>query len=442
MGNGAQNDSERKPIDEVSVGSVTIPIYFAPVTIKVGKAAADGTGAPQGEFKTYDSFSIAYYEGSVRVQQRRNTLERARERAKEVAARLNRDGARAEFITERDRRIFALAQLAAKPLGLEVDEVSRRYAELLRRLKRGTLEQAVDFLNDHGQQIRHGATSNDVYQEYLQHLDKRGAGDYYVRDVKRYVGGFVEEFPGLFGRIQTTEIDAFLGALGGKSRNKNNHRDAIISFFNFGEEKGFLPHGTRHAAAATTEFCDPRQKITNEAEALALLQPNDIYTPDEGRKLLAVQDEPLLKPTIEIKMLSGVRTEELVRLWWVMAAEPEELIRVPDAVGKIDARRVPILPALARRLQAIAATVKHGRVAAKWLSANSLYHAWQRLCKKAGVPYRRNAFRNSYFTYRLVILGDIGKVAEEGGTSIDMLKKNYLSRAPVSHAQAEEWFSL
>jgi hypothetical protein len=36
------------------------------------------------------------------------------------------------------------------------------------------------------------------------------------------------------------------------------------------------------------------------------------------------------------------------------------------------------------------------------------------------VPYRRNAFRNSYFTYRLVILDDIKKVAEEGGTSPEM----------------------
>ena len=442
MYTGVANEVERRPIDAVSVGSVTIPISFAPVTVKVRKPAADGNGAGQDEFKTYDSYIFSYYEGSVRVQRRGNTLERARKRAKETATRLNRDGARAEFMTERDRRIYVLAQLACKPLNLDVDEACRRYAELQRRLKEGTPEQAVDFKNDHGQQIRHGANSNDIYQEYLLDLGKRGIGDYYLRDVKRYVGGFVEALPGVFSRIQTTEIDAFLAALGGKSRNKNNHRDAIISFYKFAQEKGFLPHGTRHAAAATTEFCDPRQKITTEAEALALLQPNDIYTPEEGRKLLAVQGEPNLKPTVEIKMLSGVRTEEIVRLWWVMAAEPEELIRVPDAVGKIDARRVPILPGLARRLKAIAATVKHGRVAAKWKTANSLYHAWQRLCKKAGVPYRRNAFRNSYFTYRLVLLGDIGKVAEEGGTSIDMLKKNYLSRAPVSRAQAEEWFSL
>jgi integrase len=174
------------------------------------------------------------------------------------------------------------------------------------------------------------------------------------------------------------------------------------------------------------------------------MEPNDIYTPEEGRKLLAVKSEPRLMPSVELKMLSGVRTEEIVRLWWVMVVEKEGLIRVPDAVGKIDARQVPILPGLAVRLQAIPDAIKHDKICAKWKTANFLYHAWQRLCRKAGVPYRHNAFRNSYFTYRLVILGadKIAAVAEEGGTSVAMLKENYLSRAPVSLAQAEEWFSL
>ena len=165
-----------------------------------------------------------------------------------------------------------------------------------------------------------------------------------------------------------------------------------------------------HAAERTTEFRDPRQKIETEADALALLQPNDIYTPDEGRKLLGGRDEPLLMPTIEIKMLSGVRTEEIVRLWWVMVREEEELIRIPDPVGKIDARRVPILPALARRLKAVPPELKRNQVAAEWTIANSLYHAWQRVCRKAGVPYRKNVFRNSYFTYRLAILGEPGRL--------------------------------
>src|ERR1039458_1157756 len=41
----------------------------------------------------------------------------------------------------------------------------------------------------------HGATTEEVYQEYLQHLEKRGAGDYHVRDVERLVGGLVNAFP-------------------------------------------------------------------------------------------------------------------------------------------------------------------------------------------------------------------------------------------------------
>jgi hypothetical protein len=34
-----------------------------------------------------------------------------------------------------------------------------------------------------------------------------------------------------------------------------------------------------------------------------------------------------------------------------MVAEAEQVIKIPDAVGKIDARRVPVLPNLAVRLQ-------------------------------------------------------------------------------------------
>lgn len=33
-------------------------------------------------------------------------------------------------------------------------------------------------------------------------------------------------------------------------------------------------------------------------------------------------------------------------------------------------------------------------------------------------------------------------VAEEGGTSVAMLKKHYLSRAPVSREEALEYFNL
>jgi len=88
------------------------------------------------------------------------------------------------------------------------------------------------------------------------------------------------------------------------------------------------------------------------------------------------------------------------------------------------------------------AELKRERVSVDWPSANSLTRAWARTAAKAGVPYKRNAFRNSYITYRLIITEDIGKVAEECGTSAKMIKKNYQSRAAISPATAEEWFAL
>jgi len=431
------SSKERKPVATVTVGSVAISIYAAPVTVR---AAANGDAA-SATVKTYESFQVAHYEGARRILQRRNTLDKAKALAKEIANRLSRDGARAQYLTEKDRRVLILAQTATAPLGLEVDEVCRRYAEFQARLTTGTLDEAVSFYLAHGQRVRHGATIESVYAEYLEHLVKRGVGHYHLRDVKRYVGNFVAAFPGLISAIQTTALDAYLSRLGGNARNKNNHRHGIIAFYNFAQEKGFLPHGIIHAAAATTDYRDARTQISSEQQAIDLLQPTDIYSPEEMRKILAAADDTL-RPTLEIKAFSGARTEEVTRLWWVMVAEAEQCLKVPDAVGKICARRVPLLPNLQTRLAKYTAELKRERVSVDWPSANSLTRAWARTAAKAGVPYKRNAFRNSYITYRLIITEDIGKVAEECGTSAKMIKKNYQSRAAISRATAEEWFAL
>ena len=142
--------SEKKPFATVTVGSVTISIIAAPVTLRTGSkpAAADSNSAASApEFKTYQSFQVAHYEGKRRILQRRNTPEKAKALAREIAGRLHRDGSRAQYFTEKDRRIYTLAQVKSQSLGLEVDEVCRKYAELQQRLKTGTLDEAVGFLS-------------------------------------------------------------------------------------------------------------------------------------------------------------------------------------------------------------------------------------------------------------------------------------------------------
>ena len=178
--NDAENEIQGKKVAEVTVGSVTLSIFFSLNRIKLVPetpvAGTEGNGAPPIEFKTYDSFIIPYYEGSLRKTPRRSTLEKAKKFATETATRLNKDGARAEFLSERDRRLFVLAKASAKSLGLEIDELCRKHVELKQRLKSGTLEQAVDFHNDHGQKVKHGVDNTVIYEEYPDSLGKAWRG--------------------------------------------------------------------------------------------------------------------------------------------------------------------------------------------------------------------------------------------------------------------------
>ena len=383
------------------------------------------------------SFKDVDYEGTRRVFRRRDTLEKAG-LAKELAGQLACDGVRSQYLTEQDRRIYVLAQKAVQPLNLEIDQACLLYVDLRNRVKGATLEEAVDFHNTFGQRVRHGATTEEVYQEYLQHLEERGAEIPHARR-REIRGRFGKSLSGTDCPIDTPDIDDFFGRLGGKSRSKNNWRRGIIAYFNFAQKKNFLPKKPRTRRRRDLRVLRSTPENHHGGRGNALLQRNDIYTPEEMHLILKAAN-PALRLTIEIKGFSGVRTEEIVRLWWIMIDEKDKCIRVPDAVGKIDARLVLILPNLGKRLSEHAADIKHGRVAAEWSSANSLWHAWEREVEKAGVPYRRNAFRNSYISYRLAILQDINRVAEETGTSPEMIRRNYL--VPISRTVAEEWFAL
>jgi hypothetical protein len=105
VGNDAQNGEAGNLVAEETVGSVTIRIYSSPTRVKIPHPEAKpGTPSeqPDFEYRTYDSFIIPYYEGSLRKTPRRSTLDKAKAFAKETATRLNKDGARADFLSEKD----------------------------------------------------------------------------------------------------------------------------------------------------------------------------------------------------------------------------------------------------------------------------------------------------------------------------------------------------
>jgi len=431
----------RQPVDYASSGSVKLPIYFSPLKKRLENTnGGAGERVPgEGRVKVYDSFVIYYYENDRRKKCRFPTHKEAKTEGKKLAERLAGEGNQTIDLPFADRRIYVAARGILAPHGLQVDAGARMLHDLLSRLKGASLGQAVDFFNTHGQRVLLDAASADAFQAYMANLERRGAGDHHKRDVRKFVGGFVTDFPGCLRAITTTEIDAWLGKLGGKSRNKNNARAKVIAFFNFLEKKDYLPKGGAVIAKCTTEFNDPRPKITTEAEAAASAMSTDIYTPEEMQKILAEAEEDI-RVTLELKAFSGIRTEELSRLWWVLVRETDGHINITDAIAKVNQRTVPILENLKHRLTAYPQLSKRDKVSKEWGSSNALYHVWKRTTDAAGVPYKRNGFRNSYVSYRLAITTDINQVAYESGNSPDMIRKFYLDL--VTPDQARAWFAL
>ncbi len=193
------------PVATVTVGSVTISIYAAPVIVRSAKPAAADSGNTGSvpESKVYQSFQVAHYEGNRRILQRRNTLDKAKALAKEIASRLNRDGSRAQYFTEKDRRIYILAQVKASHLAWKWTRFAGSMANSSSGSKPAHWRKRWIFSTPTASASGTVPRVEAIYAEYLAHLMKRGVGNYHMRDVNRYIGNFADAFPGLISAIET-----------------------------------------------------------------------------------------------------------------------------------------------------------------------------------------------------------------------------------------------
>ena len=430
-----------KPIDYVTWGAVSLPIRRDPVKSRIIDPSAPRVPGQPPKYiqKIYDSYYVdARLAGKGRI--RAPSIAEAKKVGEPIAKQLAKEGEAAIFIPPEERRIYVIAKKSAESLNLEVDEAVRRLAGMLRRLNGENFEQVMGVYEAAKRKLKLGVKTGAIYDAYLFDQEViRGNSEYHVRDVQKFVGKFVKDQPGEIIPIETDQIDGWLRKLGGGSRNKNNARKHVIAFYTFAQQKGYLPRDTEHAALGTTIFKDPRKIITTEEEALESIQDIEFYTPKEMRLLLAAAGDEI-RPSFELKAFSGIRTEEMIRFWWTFVKEPEGIIKVPKEIAKLKFRTLPIVENLKRRLAVYPSEIKQGRVCKEWSTANSLYHAWVRVCKKAGVPYKKNAFRDCYITYRVALTNDPKLVAMESGNSEKMIRENYLHL--TTREQAVEWFAL
>ena len=161
---------------------------------------------------------------------------------------------------------------------------------------------------------------------------------------------------------------------------------------------------------------------------------------DIGRLLTALLShaDPLLVPYLALGAFAGIRRAELLRLQWSDITGQPAYIRVRGEIAKTKSKRIiPVSANLDDWLR------PWYRPTGKVIPDNvqwKLRHLIKAACEKAGVPWKLNALRHSFASYRLAQLGDAARTALEMGNSPNVIFKHY--RELVTAEQSAAYWSI
>jgi integrase len=235
---------------------------------------------------------------------------------------------------------------------------------------------------------------------------------------------FVAAFPRI-ERWKAARIGAYLRALKVGARRRDNIRDSIVTLARFARRYGYLPE-------STVSEPEKVRKIKKGTDVL-------IWSPSEAQLLLEHVREKWL-PCVAIGLFAGLRKSEILRLDWSALKfdqNPPEIAVSAKIAQKIRrSRLVPILPNLGTWLEPYRDAVGPLYPGNLKTNENALSKEIKRIRLRTGLPRRDNALRHSFGTYRLAILRNCARVAEEMGNSPRKVRENYNDPRPESEALA------
>lgn len=232
---------------------------------------------------------------------------------------------------------------------------------------------------------------------------------------------FAAAFPkSLITEVTPAQIEKHLSSLRKKARTRNNIRDQIVSLFRFASRAGAGSVG--------------RVKIRN-------VDTSNIWTPEEMARLLAECRAEYL-PWLALAAFAGIRTEETrpeprspkSALRWEDFHWPEKFIAVRGATAKTGKpRHVPMS-------ENLIAWLEPWHEATGDVMTENPRNESRRLATALDMPWRKNASRHSFGSYRMAIIHSFPQLAEEMGNSVAVVQREY--HAPQSETLARQWFAL
>jgi integrase len=180
----------------------------------------------------------------------------------------------------------------------------------------------------------------------------------------------------------------------------------------------------------------PTEAIKRQKEAD---KAPEIFTPTVGKILLGTVRKkfPQYLPYLLLAGWCGVRPSECLRMRWRnVDLEHNQLHLTVDVVGKtLRERWLPMPEGMAALLAEY-----QGEEDEKICRAASVENISKHVRHHLKMEWPADVLRHSYITYRLQILGDISKVAEEAGNSPTIIRKHY--RRPIPPGRGNLWFQV
>jgi len=405
----------------IKEGSSVVKIYRTPV-----RSGGSKKGVRSAK-KTYAAFTVVYKFGGKRMRKVFADFAMAKAEARTAATKINNGQMETSQLSPEEFREFHTGrQILSELKGIKIDQALMEFAEAKKALRGGSLVQAAQFFTRYGADKIRVITVPDAASALVTSLEKAKLGDYHIDTTRDRITKFAKAFTGNISDVTTSDIEKWLGNLGPGARTQNNYRATVVQLFNFAQKKlNALPHWLPHAAEGVTRIKEP-------------VKDTELYSCEEMEKILKAAS-PAMVPLLAIRAFSGIRNEELFKLTWDQIDFEAGYLKLKKATTKLRARRIiPLLPNLRAWLSGHAK--KEGFVHMGYSSAKTLSDAVSNAIRDAKVPVKRNALRNCYTSYRLAILGDIARVAEETGNSPKVIREEYLEL--VMPDVAKKWFQL
>jgi integrase len=388
---------------EVKAGAVRVKIY--------------NVSTPERE-----RYTLAYHDGPERKIRQFADFAEAHREAKDTADKLNAGRGAALELSGADRDTYLSAMRQLRPLDVPLNVAVAEYVKA-KQFNVPLVEAAKSYSESHNAKLPE-KTVTEVYQEMLTAKRRDGASEAYLHDLKTRLGAFSRDFKAQIADVQTSDLDAWLRKLNLSPRSRNNHRNVIVSLFNFAKAAGYLNRDKSTAAEHTA-------LAKTKGKAISFFSPQDMA------KLLS-SDDKVIRPMFVLGGFCGLRTAEILRLSWEDIRWAESSIVISEDVSKGgEARRRRIAPLTAPAAAWLADWKdKRGRV----LPIDQPEHRVRDVCDTTGVKWKKNGLRHSFITYRVAMEKDFVKVAYEAGNSPAMIRSNY--DAVATEQEGKLWFSV